>query len=77
MTTITKEDLIRYFKGETSRNQRNQIREAIRTNSELEETYFILVSMQESKVQSPATPPDKIIREVLKYGNSKQRERAN
>lgn len=73
MTTITKEDLIRYFKGETSREKRNQIREAIRTDSELKEAYFLLTRMQEPLHRAIKTPPDQIIHSLIKYGRIRQK----
>lgn len=74
MTNITKEDLIRYFRGETSREKRDKISEAIRKDSELNDAYFLLTRVKQPLLKSEVAPPEQIIQKLLKYGVKRQRD---
>lgn len=77
MKKITNKDLMRYFRGETTRLERNQIREAIRKDLSLKQAYFVLVNLHTPQRGTTNLPPKKIIDELVRYGVKKNNEIKN
>lgn len=72
MTTFNQEDLIRYLYGETSEKKADLIREALKKDWKLRQSYEQLASMQQPLDELKTTPSDKVIERILEYAAKKQ-----
>lgn len=74
MTTFNQEDLIRYLYGETSEKKAALIREALKKDWKLRQSYEQLVRMQEPLDELKTSPSDKVIEKILEYGGKAQKK---
>lgn len=68
--TFTQDDVIRYVYEETSGSEREEIKQAILCDSELQDLYKELVAIKTQLDESMKTPSDKVTESILSYSKS-------
>ncbi|UII34104.1 hypothetical protein LVD17_09785 [Fulvivirga ulvae] len=68
--TFTQDDVIRYVYDEISGEDREEIKQAIICDSELQDLYKELVAIKRQLDQSMKSPSDKVTESILNYSKS-------
>ncbi|MCO6497457.1 MAG: hypothetical protein J5I50_07315 [Chitinophagaceae bacterium] len=74
MTRITKEDLLRYAYGETSKQKSDIIKEALKQDFALRESLAEIQSIQEKLDTEITTPSLDVIERIMDYAAHKQKK---
>ncbi|MBL6447468.1 hypothetical protein JMN32_14210 [Fulvivirga sp. 29W222] len=68
--TFTQDDVIRYVYDEISGEDREELKQAIICDSELQDLYKELIAIKRQLDQSMKSPSDKVTESILNYSKS-------
>ncbi|GAA0892166.1 hypothetical protein GCM10009122_18450 [Fulvivirga kasyanovii] len=68
--TFTQDDVIRYVYDEVEGEDREEIKQAIICDSELQDLYKELIAIKRQLDQSMKSPSDKVTESILNYSKS-------
>lgn len=68
--TFTQDDVIRYVYDEVDGEDREEIKQAIICDSELQDLYKELIAIKRQLDQSMKSPSDKVTESILNYSKS-------
>lgn len=68
--TFTQDDVIRYVYDEISGSEREELKQAIICDSELQDLYKELIAIKRQLDQSMKSPSDKVTESILNYSKS-------
>lgn len=68
--TFTQDDVIRYVYDEISDSEREELKQAIICDSELQDLYKELIAIKRQLDQSMKSPSDKVTESILNYSKS-------
>lgn len=68
--TFTHDDVIRYVYNETSVDEKEEIKQAIICDAELQDLYKELMMVKRQLDQSMKSPSDKVTNNILNYSKS-------